>query len=124
MTVFCFAAANTATHVYASELFPTEIRATGYGWTTNLAGRVTEVATPILIGLLIAPLGIPGAIAVVSAAADPRRAAGAALRARDARAHARADREPASRFFTSRTGGGKSAAPSLLLEARGIAGPR
>ncbi len=45
--VFCFAAANTATHVYASELFPTEIRATGYGWTTNLFGRVTEIATPI-----------------------------------------------------------------------------
>ena len=67
MTVFCFAAANTSTHVYASELFPTEIRATGYGWTTNLAGRVTEVATPILIGFLIAPLGIPGAIAVVAA---------------------------------------------------------
>ena len=43
-TVFCFAAANTSTHVYASELFPTEIRATGYGWTTNLVGRMTEVA--------------------------------------------------------------------------------
>jgi putative MFS transporter len=67
LTVFCFAAANTSTHVYASELFPTEIRATGYGWTTNLAGRVTEVLTPVLIGLLIAPLGIPGAIAVVAA---------------------------------------------------------
>jgi putative MFS transporter len=67
LTVFSFAAANTATHVYASELFPTEIRATGYGWTTNLAGRVTEVLTPMLIGLLIAPLGIPGAIAVVAA---------------------------------------------------------
>ena len=67
MTVFCFAAANTSTHVYASELFPTEIRATGYGWTTNLAGRVTEVLTPIFIGVLIAPLGIPGAIAVVAA---------------------------------------------------------
>jgi putative MFS transporter len=67
MTVFCFAAANTSTHIYASELFPTEIRATGYGWTTNLAGRVTEVVTPILIGFLIAPLGIPGAIAAVAA---------------------------------------------------------
>ena len=66
MTVFSFAAANTATHVYASELFPTEIRATGYGWTTNLAGRVTEVVTPIAIGYLIAPLGIPGAIAAVA----------------------------------------------------------
>ena len=66
-TVFCFGAAITATHVYASELFPTEIRATGYGWTTNLAGRVTEVITPMVIGLLIVPLGgIPEAIAVVA----------------------------------------------------------
>lgn len=66
-TVFCFGAAMTATHVYASELFPTEIRATGYGWTTNFLGRVTEVITPIAIGALIAPLGgIPPAIAVVA----------------------------------------------------------
>ena len=66
-TVFCFGAANTATHVYASELFPTEIRATGYGWTTNFLGRVTEVIVPVLIGLLIVPLGgIPAAIAVVA----------------------------------------------------------
>jgi putative MFS transporter len=66
-TVFCFGAAMTATHVYASELFPTEIRATGYGWTTNLLGRVSEVVTPMLIGVLIAPLGgIPAAIAVVA----------------------------------------------------------
>jgi putative MFS transporter len=67
LTVFSFAAGNSATQVYASELFPTEIRATGFGWTTNLAGRVTEVAVPIAIGLLIAPLGIPGAIAIVAA---------------------------------------------------------
>jgi putative MFS transporter len=66
LTVFSFAAGNASTHVYASELFPTEIRATGYAWTTNLAGRVTEVVVPILIGLLIAPLGIPGAITVVA----------------------------------------------------------
>jgi MFS family permease len=66
LTVFSFGAANTATHVYASELFPTEIRATGYGWTTNFVGRLTEVATPTAIGLLVAPLGIPGAIAVVA----------------------------------------------------------
>lgn len=66
-TVFSFAAANTATHIYASELFPTEIRATGYGWTTNLLGRVTEVATPAAIGAMIGPLGdIPTAIAVVA----------------------------------------------------------
>jgi putative MFS transporter len=65
-TVFCFAAANTSTHVYASELFPTEIRATGYGWTTNLFGRVTEVLTPMAIGALSIWLGIPNSIAVVA----------------------------------------------------------
>ena len=66
-TVFSFAAANTATHVYASELFPTEIRATGYGWTTNFLGRISEVITPIAIGVLIVPLGgIPAAIGVVA----------------------------------------------------------
>jgi len=67
-TVFCFGAAMTATHVYASELFPTEIRATGYGWTTNFLGRVTEVLTPIAIGALLIPLqgDIPDAIAIVA----------------------------------------------------------
>jgi putative MFS transporter len=65
-TVFCFAAANTSTHVYASELFPTEIRATGYGWTTNLFGRITEVLTPMAIGALSLHLGIPNSIAVVA----------------------------------------------------------
>jgi putative MFS transporter len=66
-TVFCFGAANTSTHVYASELFPTEIRATGYGWTTNFAGRVTEVLTPVLIAALIPVFGdIPTAIAAVA----------------------------------------------------------
>ena len=65
-TVFCFGAANTSTHVYASELFPTEIRATGYGWTTNVVGRVTEVVTPMVIGLLIIPLGMSWSIGVVA----------------------------------------------------------
>ncbi|MCS5637984.1 MAG: MFS transporter [Myxococcota bacterium] len=67
-TVFCFGAAMTATHVYASELFPTEIRATGYGWTTNFLGRVTEVITPMAIGALLIPLqdDIPAAIAIVA----------------------------------------------------------
>jgi len=65
-TVFCFLAAITATHVYASELFPTEIRATGYGWTTNLFGRVTEVAVPLLVGTFIATLGIPWSVTIVA----------------------------------------------------------
>jgi putative MFS transporter len=67
-TVFCFGAAMTATHVYASELFPTAIRATGYGWTTNFLGRITEVITPMAIGALLVPLqdDIPAAIAIVA----------------------------------------------------------
>jgi len=66
LTVFGFTLANTATHVYASELFPTAIRATGYGWTTNLFGRITEVGTSFLVAAFIDPLGISGAVAVVS----------------------------------------------------------
>jgi len=65
-TVFSFGAANTATHVYASELFPTEIRATGYAWTTNLTGRITEVVTPTAIGLLILVVGISWSMTVVA----------------------------------------------------------
>lgn len=66
LTVFGFASANTATHVYASELFPTAIRATGYGWTTNLFGRLTEVGTPFVIAAFISTLGISGAVAVTA----------------------------------------------------------
>jgi len=65
-TVFCFLAAGTATHVYASELFPTEIRATGYGWTTNLFGRITEVATPLLVGAFVMTLGISWSVTLVA----------------------------------------------------------
>jgi len=65
-TVFSFGAANTATHVYASELFPTSIRATGYAWTTNLTGRITEVVTPAIIGVLIYFVGISWSITVVA----------------------------------------------------------
>lgn len=70
-TVFGFGAATTATHVYATELFPTEIRATGYGWTTNLFGRVTEFATPALIGLLIARFDVTLSTAVAFVALGP-----------------------------------------------------
>jgi putative MFS transporter len=65
-TVFLFVAANTATHVYASELFPTEIRATGYGWTTNLFGRVSEVAAPAMVGLFIEDLGVSWSVTTVA----------------------------------------------------------
>jgi putative MFS transporter len=65
-TVFFFNCAIGATHVYASELFPTELRATGYGWTTNLFGRVTEVMIPFLIGQLIPLMGISWGITWVA----------------------------------------------------------
>lgn len=65
-TVFCFLAAGTATHIYASELFPTEIRATGYGWTTNLFGRITEVVTPLLVGAFVTTMGISWSVTVVA----------------------------------------------------------
>ncbi|HEV8714914.1 MAG TPA: MFS transporter [Candidatus Binatia bacterium] len=66
LTVFGFTVANTATHVYASELFPTAIRATGYGWTTNLFGRITEVGASFLVAAFINTLGISGSVAIVS----------------------------------------------------------
>jgi len=66
LTVFAFTLANTATHVYASELFPTAIRATGYGWTTNLFGRITEVGTSFLMAVFVDSLGISGAVGIVS----------------------------------------------------------
>jgi putative MFS transporter len=65
-TVFGFGAANTATHVYASELFPTEIRATGYGWTTNLFGRMTEVGVPLVVGAFVGVLGLSWSVGVVA----------------------------------------------------------
>lgn len=65
-TVFLLNAAIGATHVYASEVFPTALRATGYGWTTNFFGRATELLTPTLIsGLLVAGLTISTSIAIV-----------------------------------------------------------
>lgn len=65
-TVFGFGGANTATHVYASELFPTAIRATGYGWTTNLFGRVTEVGVPMLVGAFVGVVGLSMSVGLVA----------------------------------------------------------
>jgi putative MFS transporter len=64
LTVSGFGAASAATNIYSSELFPTAIRATGYGWTTNLFGRITEVLVPFGIGLFIGTLGISWSVAV------------------------------------------------------------
>ncbi len=66
LTVVSFLGANAATNTYATELFPTAIRATGYSWTTNLFGRVMEFVTPALIGLLAIEIGLPGAVALMA----------------------------------------------------------
>jgi len=65
-TVFCFASANTVTNVYAAELFPTAIRATGYAFTTNLFGRATEVGVPFIVSALLPVLGISWSVGVVA----------------------------------------------------------
>lgn len=65
-TIFFFLGANASTNTFATELFPTEIRATGYSWTTNLFGRVTEIVTPLAIGVLADRLGIPLAVGVMA----------------------------------------------------------
>lgn len=65
-TVFAFAAANTVTNVYAAELFPTAIRATGYAFTTNLFGRATEVGVPFIVSGLLPLLGISWSVGVVA----------------------------------------------------------
>ena len=65
-TVFGFSAANTATHVFASEIFPTAIRATGYAWTANLFGRTTEVVVPLTVGALVGTFGISAAVSAMA----------------------------------------------------------
>jgi MFS family permease len=65
-TVVCFLGANSATNTYATELFPTAIRATGYSWTTNLFGRGTEILAPLFIGVLADRIGIPGAVGLMA----------------------------------------------------------
>jgi putative MFS transporter len=72
ITVVCFLGANAVTNTYATELFPTEIRATGYSMTTNLFGRVMEFLTPALIGALAVEIGIPGAVVVLADAPETR----------------------------------------------------
>lgn len=62
LTIICFLGANASTYTYATELFPTAIRATGYSWTTNLFGRGTEILAPLAIGVMADRIGIPAAV--------------------------------------------------------------
>lgn len=64
--IFFFLGAGAATNTFATELFPTEIRATGYSWTTNLFGRIAEIVTPLAIGVLADRIGIPFAVGIMA----------------------------------------------------------
>lgn len=57
MTMLAYQAARTATSALSTELFPTEIRATGYSLTVQVVGQVFWMLSPFAIGLLAGPLG-------------------------------------------------------------------
>ena len=57
VTMFAYQAARTATSALSTELFPTEIRATGYSLTVQVVGQVFWMLSPLVIGLLAGPLG-------------------------------------------------------------------
>jgi len=63
VTMFAYQAARTATSALSTELFPTEIRATGYSLTVQVAGQVFWMLSPIAIGVLSGPAGGLGAAA-------------------------------------------------------------
>lgn len=67
VTMFAYQAARTATSALSTELFPTEIRATGYSLTVQVAGQMFWMLSPIAVGLLAAPLGGLGAAASIFA---------------------------------------------------------
>ena len=72
LAVFClFAAAGgfiisfewTLGVVYVNELFPTEIRATGFGWSAGL-GRIVSIAAPLVTQALSVRFGVAEAIQI------------------------------------------------------------
>jgi putative MFS transporter len=56
-TQFAYQAARTATSALSAELFPTEIRASGYSLTVQVVGQLGWTLSPLLVGLLSVPLG-------------------------------------------------------------------
>lgn len=57
VTMFAYQASRTATSAYSSELFPTEIRATGYSLTVQVIGQIGWTISPLLVGMLSGPMG-------------------------------------------------------------------
>jgi putative MFS transporter len=51
---------------YATEIFPTEIRASGFGWSVGLA-RIVSIAAPVMTQVLAGAIGVAHAIQVSAA---------------------------------------------------------
>ncbi len=56
-TMFCYQASRAATSAISTELFPTEIRATGYSLCVQAFGQIGWALAPIIIGLASGPMG-------------------------------------------------------------------
>jgi MFS transporter, putative metabolite:H+ symporter len=56
-TMFCYQASRAATSALSTELFPTEIRATGYSLCVQAFGQFGWALAPIIIGVFSAPMG-------------------------------------------------------------------
>ncbi len=56
-TMFCYQASRAATSAISTELFPTEIRATGYSLCVQAFGQIGWALAPIIIGLTSGPMG-------------------------------------------------------------------
>ena len=57
LTMFAYQAARTATSALSAELFPTEIRASGYSLCVQVVGQIGWALSPVVIGLLSGPMG-------------------------------------------------------------------
>ena len=68
VTMFAYQAARTATSALSTELFPTSIRATGYGLCVQVIGQICWMLSPVVIGLLSERLGSLGNAASLFAA--------------------------------------------------------
>ena len=67
VTMFAYQAARTATSALSTELFPTEIRCTGYSLCAQVIGQICWMLSPVVVGLLSKPLGGLGSAASILA---------------------------------------------------------
>ena len=47
---------------YSTELFPTEMRADPFPWSNNLTGRLSDVLSPLLVGVAAGEFGFGDAV--------------------------------------------------------------